>query len=126
MAEYEDTSTGLSISNSIYDILRQFVEKVFPGLGVFYAALAAIWGWGYEVEVGGTFAALTVFGGILLSLARRGYTVDPSKPPGGFDGSVVEDSIDGQAVLRVNLSDEAAADLLNKKQLIIKGYDASA
>ena len=74
----------------------------------------------------GTCAALAVFIGLALSLARRGRTVDPAVPPGGYDGAVVEDSIDGQTVLRVDLSDASAADLLNKKQLVIKGYDVTA
>jgi hypothetical protein len=128
MAEHEAvvSNSGLVLSDGVYDFLRQLVEKVFPGLGVLYAALAQIWHWGYEFEVGGTFAALTVFGGLLLTLSRRGRIVDPSVPPGGYDGAVVEDSIDGQTVLRVDLSDESAADLLNKKQLVIKGYDVTA
>ena len=82
MAEHAATNSGLVLSNGMYDVLRQLVEKVFPGLGVLYAALAALWHWSYSFEVGGTFAALTVFGGILLSLARKGYSVDPEVPPG--------------------------------------------
>lgn len=127
MADHAATNSGLILSDGFYDFLRQLVEKVFPGLGVLYAALATIWGWGYEVEVGGTFAALAVFGGLLLSFARKGYSVDPTIPSGGYDGAVVEDINEaGEPILRLQLDTSAAEDLLNKKQLVFKGFDASA
>lgn len=127
MAEHAaTTNSGLILSDGTYDVLRQFVEKVFPGLGVFYAALATIWGWGYEVEVGGTFAALTVFGGILLSLARRGYSSDLSDGyTGPFDGEVVEElTVDGEPALRLQLNTASAENLMNKHHLIFKGLNS--
>lgn len=127
MADHAATNSGLALSNDIYDVLRQVVEKVLPGLGVLYAALATIWKWGYEVEVGGTLAALAIFGGILLSLARKGYSPNPEVPPGGYDGEVVEDINEaGEPVLRLQLDASAAEDLLNKKFIVFKGYDPSA
>lgn len=127
MAEHAATNSGLVLSNGMYDILRQLVEKVFPGLGILYAAFAALWHWGYSFEVGGSFAALAAFGGILLSLARKGYSVDPAEPPGGYDGAVVEGINDeGQPTLKLQLDASAAEDLLNKKQIVFKGYDPSA
>lgn len=78
MGEHASTNSGLvQLNDAWYNLLRAFVEKVFPGLGLFYAALAALWHWGYTYEVGGTFAALSVLGGIILSLSRKGYSNEP-------------------------------------------------
>lgn len=128
MAEHAATNSGVvQLSDAWYDLLRIFVEKVFPGLGVLYAAVATLWHWGYEVEVGGTFAALSVFGAIILTLSRKGYEAATELPPGGYDGAVVEDvTEEGQPILRVDLNPAAAQDLLNKSKLVIKGFDPSA
>lgn len=121
------TNSGVVLSDNTYDVLRQVVEKVFPGLGLLYAAFATYWGWGYELEVGGSIAALGVFGGILLSLSRRGRVVNHDVPPGGYDGQVVEDVNDeGVPILRVELNPASAQDLMNRTQLVLKGYDAGA
>jgi hypothetical protein len=113
-------NTGLVLSDGMYNVLRALTEKVFPGLGALYATIAAIWGWDYAVQVGGTFAALSVFGGILLTLARRGY-VPSVVTDGSFDGAVVEDIVDGESVVRVELNKQGASNILNKEQLLIKG-----
>lgn len=128
MAEHAETNSGLILTNSKYDVLRQLVEKVFPGLGVLYAAIATIWGFGYVVEVGGTFAALSVFGGIILSLARNGYApVSSDVFSGPFDGQVVEEiTPEGQSALRLELNSASAENLLNKEHLIFKGLNSSS
>lgn len=127
MAEHVTQNSGIvQLSDKAYDILRQFVEKVFPGLGVLYAALATIWGWGYEVEVGGTFAALTVFGGVLLSLSRKGYSQE--FVPSSYDGEValvgVSDS--GDPIAQIQLNENAQRNFLTKPVLTIKGFDEHA
>lgn len=127
MADHTATNSGfVQLSDAQYDVLRRFVELVVPGLGAFYAAVALLWGWGHIAEVTGTATALTVFGGVLLKFARQGYEPPTEIPEGGYDGQVVGDVVDGQAVLRVDLGREATENLLNKKQLVIKGFDASA
>jgi hypothetical protein len=80
------TNSGLvQLSDAWYDLLRAFVEKIFPGLGVFYAALAASWHWMYAFEVVGSLAAASVLGGVILSASRRGYApVEPVTPVGSF------------------------------------------
>lgn len=124
---HEATNSGIvQLSDSVYDVLRQFVEKVFPGLGVLYAALATIWGWGYEVEVGGTFAALAVFGGVLLSLSRKGYS--PVHTPSSYDGEValVGVSETGDPIAQIQLTENAQRYFLTKPVLTIKGFDEHA
>lgn len=123
---YEATNSGrVQLTDKQYDFLRGLVELVVPGLGGLYAAIAILWGWGYGTEVVGTATALTVFGGILLKFARKGYE-QTIVPEGGYDGQVVEDVINGDPVLRVDLTQEAKENLFNKSQIVIKGFDASA
>lgn len=129
MAEHAETNSGLSLSNGGYDVLRFLVEKGFPGLGLFYATVAAIWGWDYTVQVGGTFAALSVLGAVFLTLARKGYVPSSSDgipTTGPFDGEVVEGvTEDGKASLQLKLNTAAASDLLNKQYLVFKGLNSS-
>lgn len=126
MAEHAVKNSGfVQLSDSQYDFLRGLVELVVPGLGGLYVAIAILWGWGYGTEVAGTATALTVFGGVLLKFARSGYE-QTVLPPGGYDGQVVEDTIDGEPVLRVNLNKDATENIFNKSQIVIKGFDASA
>jgi hypothetical protein len=125
----QSTNSGLVLSDGAYDVLRQIVEKVFPGLGVLYTALATLWGFSHVTEIVGTLAALAVFGGILLSLARRGYEPVPTDgtPPGGYDGQVVSDVNEaGDTVLRLQLNSSSAESILTKDQVVFKGYDPSA
>ncbi len=126
MAEHAVRNSGpIQLNDATYDVIRRFVEIVIPGLGAFYAAVALIWGFGFIAEVTGTAAALTVLGGLLLKFARSGYE-KTIVPPGGYDGQVVEDIIDGEPVLRLSLNKGATENLFNKSQIVIKGYDASA
>ncbi len=121
VAVIEGQNSGLTLSDGAYDFLRQLVEKVFPAMGVFYAALALVWGWSYTVQVGGTFAALSVLGAILLTLARKGYTPPVLIGDAHYDGGVVADVIDGQGVVRIELNKDSTQNLLNKQNLLIKG-----
>jgi hypothetical protein len=125
MAEHAVTNSGLQLTDSTYDTMRLFVEKVFPAAGVLYALLASFWGWGHVVEVTGTLAGVAVFLGVLLSFARKGYS--SVELPASYDGQVVQTQTDaGDTVLRVQLNSEATADLFNKPVINIKGFDASA
>jgi len=118
MADHATTSSGFGLSDGQYDVLRRIVEKVFPGLGALYAALAFFWHWGYVTEVTGSLAALAVFGGILLSISRRNYTAEA-------DGAVVENP-ESPGTYKLALFDTTTAeDLLNKSQIVFKGLNKS-
>lgn len=129
MGKYEAKSSVLAVSipDGIYNTLRRIVELVLPGMGAFYAAFSQIWGedvFPAPHKVVASCAALAVFLGIFLSMSRKGYEGTDGTPPGGYDGAVVSDvTEDGQPILRLQLDTSAAEDLLNKKQLVIKGYD---
>jgi hypothetical protein len=85
VSDHAATNTGLVLGDGVYDVLRQFVEKVLPGFGALYFALAPLWEWPNADKVVATCAALAVFVGILLTLARKGYVPEGS----GGDGDVV-------------------------------------
>jgi Putative phage holin Dp-1 len=125
MADHAAPS-GINIGDGAYDALRRLVEILLPGLGVFYYTIAHIWKLGHADEVVATFAAIGILGGVVLKFARKGYQSGEA-PPGGYDGEVVEDiNEDGQPVLRLQLDTSAIDDILNKKQIVIKGYDPTA
>jgi hypothetical protein len=121
----ETNSGPVQLSNRVYDVIQALVELVLPALGVLYVAFATYWHWGYELEVGGSIAAVGVFLGVVIKAARKGYERS-IVPPGGYDGAVVEDVIEGQPVLRVQLEGDATENLMNKNMLVIKGYDPTA
>lgn len=125
MADHAAPS-GINIGDGLYDTLRRLVEIVLPGLGVFYYTIAHIWKLGHADEVVATFGAIAVLGGVLLKFARKGYQSGEA-PPGGYDGAVVADINEaGESVLRLQLDTSAAEDILNKKQLVFKGFDPAA
>lgn len=128
MGSHAATNTGLvQLNDAQYDFFRAILEKVVPAAGVFYALLGGYFHWNNIIEVTGSLAGAAVFLGVLLSLARRGYEPSTEAPPGGYDGKVVEDVNDeGLPVLRLELSAEATSNLMNKSQLVIKGFDAGA
>jgi len=128
MADHSATNSGfVQLSDAQYDFFRAILEKVFPAAGVFYALLGGYFHWNNVVEVTGSLAGAAVFLGVVLSLARRGYTPSTETPPGGFDGAVVDGINEaGEPIVRVQLNETSASDLLNKSQLVIKGYDPSA
>jgi hypothetical protein len=127
MADHKAVNSGLvQLSDEQYDFFRAFLEKVFPAAGALYALLGTYFHWNNVVEVTGSIAGIAVFLGVVLSLARKGYTPLVDVPKTGYDGQVVEDVVDGQSVLRVALKPEATEELFNKPQLVIKGFEAGA
>lgn len=128
MAEHSAANSGfVQLSDSVYDTLRLAVEKLIPGFGALYFAFSTIWGWAAGDKVVASCAAITVFGGIVLSLARKGYSPNVGEPPGGYDGAVVEGTNEaGEPTLRLQLDPSTIDNLMNKEQLVIKGYDPSA
>ena len=134
MGKYEAKSSVLAVNipDGLYNVFRRIVELVLPGMGALYATLSQVWGddvFPAPHKVIASCAALAVFLGIFLSMSRKAYEANatPGEPPGGYDGAVVEDVTEnGEPILRLQLDTSAAEDLLNKKQLVIKGYDPTA
>ena len=76
------------LSNDAYDRLRGFVQILLPAVSALYVALAAIWGFGYSVQVAGSAAALGTFLGIALKISRSTYAEK------GYDGAFVVNEVD--------------------------------
>lgn len=125
MADHVVENSGLTLTDGTYDVIRFFVEKILPAVGVFYAVLAGAWGWDNVVPVTASIGGLTVFLGVVLSFARSGYKVTPL--PTSYDGQVVQGvTEEGETYLRLQLDPKATTDILNKPVINIKGFDASA
>lgn len=63
------------MNKNFFDLLR-ILQIVLPGVAALYAALAKIWGWGFDTEIVATAAALVSFLGILLKIESVHYFKD--------------------------------------------------
>lgn len=127
MAEHAAKNSGLvQLNDAQYDFFRAILEKVFPAAGVLYALLGGYFHWTNIIEVTGSLAGAAVFLGVLLSLARRGYT--GTDAPTKFDGevAVVGVSESGDPIAQIQLTDDAQQNFLTKPVLTIKGFDENA
>lgn len=126
----ESTNSGLvQLSDAQYDFARQILEKVFPAFAAFYALVGGYLHWDNVIQVTGIVSGAAVFLGVVLTLARRGYTPEkqvvlPEDIP--KDGKVVSDVINGEPVVRVELDREATNNLLNKDVIVIEGFNPEA
>jgi len=68
--------TSITLNNTAYDKLRVIVQLWLPAISVFYAAMAAIWGFGYVEQVIGSIAAITVLAGSLLGISRKNFNAE--------------------------------------------------
>lgn len=67
------------MTNKTYDRAKWVAMVALPALATFYAAVAAIWGWSYTVEVVGTITALNALLGALLGISSITYSVTNDK-----------------------------------------------
>jgi len=72
------------LSNRSYDILKDVVTLVLPGLATFYFALAGIWHLPYAEQIMGTFTALGILLGIFVKIASKRYANLPTE----YDGEL--------------------------------------
>ena len=61
------------MNNKTYDVLKWVAQYLLPGMTAFWLALAGIWGLPYGEQIGGTFAALDTFLGILLGISSANH-----------------------------------------------------
>lgn len=126
---YEAPSKAPIVNDSLFDLLRRFVEYIFPALSLLYVGLNKFWGdeaFPNPENIAGTLSLVAVFAAGLLAFLRNAFK-KTDLPPGGYDGKVVEDTTEeGLPILRVELDPKATTDIMNKPKIVIKGYDASA
>lgn len=70
------------IKNSkVYDFLKYTTQLLLPALAALYAALSAVWGWGYTDEVVGTISAAVTFLSAVLGISSATYHSKASEAP---------------------------------------------
>jgi len=130
MAEHEAPSKGPVINDRLFDLLRRFVEFVFPALSGLYFGLNKFWGdavFPNPENIAGTLALVSIFLAGLLAFLRNAYSKADTPPPGGYDGEVVaHTNDDGLPVLKFELDPKKVSDVLNKSQVTFKGFNPSA
>lgn len=106
--------TGINLSNGFYDVIRVLIEKILPALSIAYYGIAHLWDLPHADEVAATFAIISTFLGVVLTLSRRVYNANQASPP--TDGTLVvsEEGIHG-AVLNTLPEDIANKDLVTFK-----------
>lgn len=128
--EAKPTNSGLvQLSDVQYDFFRAILEKIIPAAGVFYALLGGYFHWNNVIEVTGSLAGAAVFLGVVLSVARKGYTPAPSTDePKSFDGEVVVTGVSptGEPIAQLQLTEDAQRNFLTKPVLTIKGFNENA
>lgn len=93
----------IELQNKTYDFLNSLVRIILPALGTLYFTLSSIWGLPYANEVVGTIAAVSLFGGIVIQLARNDWQYEDellvtSDSFGLESGKRMEEFEDGQVV----------------------------
>ena len=63
----------MKMSNKVYDVLKWIALIALDAIGVFYKAIAAIWGMPFGDEVLATCAALSLLLGTLLGVSSAQY-----------------------------------------------------
>ena len=133
MADHAATNSGLvQLSDAQYNFFKDVLEKVFPAFIAFYALVAGYLHWDNVVQVTGITGGLGVFLGVILALARKGYSPAPAQTgtdaPKSYDGEVAISGVaeDGTPIAQIQLTEDAQRNFLTKPVLTIKGFDESA
>lgn len=67
----------IQMKSKSYDFLNAFVRIILPGLGALYFALSMIWlSLPYALEIVGSISAITIFGGLVVQLAKNGWKAE--------------------------------------------------
>lgn len=107
---------SLVLSENLYEWLRAMVEVIFPGISALYLALTPIWNLPGSEKVTGTIAAVTVFLGLFVRLARRTWNNSDAK----YDGQLKVDTTEtGDTTLQLDL-DHTAEELSDQSDVTLK------
>jgi len=68
----------VKMTNSLYDILSK-IQRWLPALGLFYLAVAKIWGLAYGSQVNDTIVALTTLLAATLEVSSSKYYREEAK-----------------------------------------------
>lgn len=116
----------VNISSAVYDKLRPIVQIWLPALGVFYAAMAGLWGFGFVAEVVGSLSAIAALLGTVLGISRKTYNekealaATEALDAGTYDGALVVDETDPLKDTFVLHLDVPFEDLKNKDAISLR------
>lgn len=116
-----DPTSGLQLSNGIYDKLKFLVQIILPALAVLYTTLSGLWGFPYAKEVAGTIGAIALFLGVILRISSASYSDSPTlkeSTPETGTYSVTQD-IEGKKTITIGLDQDPEA-FLNKQDIAIR------
>lgn len=65
-----------SMSNKLYEIVKQLVRMVLPAFSALYFGLAEMWGLPAPAKVVGTIALITTFLGVSMNISSNKYEGD--------------------------------------------------
>jgi hypothetical protein len=129
MADHAATNSGLvQLSDAQYNFFKEILEKVFPAFIAFYALVGGYLGWGNIVQVTGITGGLAVFLGVVLALARKGYSKSNTDAPASYDGEIAITGVspEGDPIAQIQLTEDAQRNFLTKPVLTVKGFDENA
>jgi Putative phage holin Dp-1 len=98
----------MTLSNKVYDILKQIAQVVLPAVGTLYFALAAIWTFPDGKQVVGSITAFDAFLGVILSVLASSY-----KP--AADGKLL---VDDNSIKKLQM-DLEAHEIIARKALVL-------
>lgn len=67
------TAGKYALPSPVYDVLKDVTQIYLPATAALYIALAQIWGWGFQLEVGATITAIVAFLGVALKISTTSY-----------------------------------------------------
>jgi len=117
-------TTGLALSDQLYDTLRHAVQYWLPALGTMYFGIAVIWGLPYGEQVLGTITAVSIFFGVVMGLSKKAYVAsggDGTK----YDGALVVNTNDPMKDSYVLEVDTPLEELQGKSSITLKITDDS-
>lgn len=104
------------LTNQAYNVAKDASTIYLPALGVFYAAIAGIWGLPFATEVVGTLAALAALLGALIKISTAQYNNSPEK----FDGTVLVDKTGPVETVQVAELTTPVEELPEKGEVVLK------
>lgn len=118
MADHEakqKSQGNLALPTGTYDFFKRLAQIYLPAAGTLYVGLAQIWHLPNQLEVIGTVTVVDTFLGVVLHISSVSYNNSDKSN----DGALTVDSQTNE-VADVNLSADAAHDLLDKDQVVLK------
>lgn len=103
---------NINMSDKSYNRLSTTVRLILPAIGTLYFTFANVWGLPYGEQVVGSIAALTVFLGVVLTLAKKVWSQNA-------DGQIVLDQTDPSKDVYSLEMGIPLEDLAGKKQVTL-------